>query len=290
MATAAKTAPKAAAPKTLAQATDLIRAMWYSDPGKGKTYDMAHMAKLGKVIYVDAEKRLKKGVLQRAGIPLDNIEPHTEISYKGLLDLAQTVRERLDDGEQIVGVVWDSATEIHRLLLEDLVDRAVVQADRAGKDRDSWKTYQEDYGDMTEQMRRLIRRWRDLPIHFAMSCLAKRDNDEEGAIRVSPALTPAVQRDFLGYMDIVIHKRVELVNGVEEYSGLTRPVGRFEAKDAFGVLPRVLVNPSFDRLLGYVEGDLTSAKDPVQQAAKAARGKATAADKNSEAATTQTDE
>jgi hypothetical protein len=260
--------------------------MYYSDPGKGKTTDMAHMAKLGKVIYVDAEKRLKAGPLRRMGVPLDNIEIHTEISYNNLLDLAVEIKGRLGDGEPIVGVVWDSATEIHRLLLENLVDRAVIQAGRAGKDREAWKTFQEDYGDMTEQMRRLIRRWRDLPVHFAMACLVKRDQDEDGNVRVSPALTPAVLRDYLGYMDIVIHKRLEMVGGVEEYSGLTKPVGRFEAKDAFGVLPRVMVNPSFDRLVAYVDGELTSAKDPIQIKAREAR----AADKNSDSTAKTVDE
>lgn len=281
MATSATKPPAATAKKangrgSLATSTDLVRAMWTGDAGKGKTYDMAHMAKLGHVVIIDAEKRLKKGPLVRAGVPLENIEPRLctvdePLSYKSIMDLGEELRGRIMSGEEIYGVIWDSATEIHRVLLGDLVGRAVIQAERAGKERDEWKTYQEDYGDMTEQMRKIIRKYRDLPVHFAMSTLAKRDQDEEGGVRVSPALTPAVLRDYVGYMDIVINKRVEIVNGQDEYSGYTRPTGRFEAKDAFGVLPRILVNPTFDRVMGYVDGTLNRETDPIQLAAKAAR-------------------
>lgn len=256
--------------------------MWYGDPGKGKTDDLAHMANTvpegeGIVIYIDAEKRLKRGPLQRRGVTLANIEAHfgvgypQELSYRSLLDLAVTIQERLADGEPVIGCAWDSATEIHRILVEDLVDQGVIKAANAGKERDPWKTHLDDFGDMTEQMRRLIRRYRDLPIHLVMACTAKRDTDEESAVRVSPALTPAVARDFMGYMDVVIHKRVELVNGEEEYSGLTHPLGRFEAKDAYGMLPRILVDPGFTRVAGYIDGTLSRDTDPLQIKARDAR-------------------
>ena len=177
----------------------------------------------------------------------------------------------------IVAIVWDSATETARCLLQKLVDDGVRQAAEAGKERDPWATQLADYGSMTEQMRRLIRRFRDLPVHLLISCLPNRDTDEEGAVRVVPALTPAVLRDFLGYMDVVLHMRLWLIDGKEEYFGLTKHYGRWEAKDSSGVFPRILINPTFDRVLGYVNGTLTAEKDPVQKAAKEARAKASEA-------------
>ena len=259
---------------SLADQTDLVRVMYYGDPGKGKTTAMAHMAKLGTVIYIDAENRLKAGPLKALDVPIANIEPHTDVSYDSLLELSFDIQQRIEDGENIVGIVWDSATETARCLLQKLVDDGVRQAAQAGKERDPWATQLADYGSMTEQMRRLIRRFRDLPVHLAISCLPNRDTDEEGAVRIVPALTPAVLRDFLGYMDVVLHMRLELINGAEEYSALTKPYGRWEAKDSFGVFPRILINPTFDRVLGYVNGSLTSDKDPVQKAAKDARAAA----------------
>lgn len=256
---------------SLADQTDVIRMMYYADPGKGKTTAMAHMAKLGRIIFIDAENRLKAAPLKRLGVPIENIEPHKDISYGSLEQLSFSIRERLDAGEPIVGLCWDSATETARAFTQSLVDRGVASASRAGKERDPWSTELKDWGDMTEQMRRTIRRFRDLPIHLAISCLANRDTDEEGAVRIAPALTPAALRDFMGYMDLVLHCRMELVSDQEEYSAQCRPFGRWEAKDSFGVMPRILVNPTFDRVLAYVNGELTSAKDPVQLEAKRRR-------------------
>lgn len=276
-ATPAANAAKAPARKPSGTAlntlSDIVRCMYYGDPGKGKTTAMAGMARLGKVKFFDAERRLKPGPLRRLGIPIENIQVFNVTTYEQMLKDIETIANEIEDGEPIVGVCWDSATETARILLENLVNTAASRAQRAGKDRDPWKTFQEDYGDLTEQMRRIIRRLRDLEVHLAITCLAKRDNDEEGAVRISPALTPAVQRDFLGYMDVVGHARLEFVDEQEEYSILTRPIGRFEAKDSFGILPRTLVNPSFDRIVAYVNGELAASKDPVQQAAKAARQK-----------------
>lgn len=271
MASVKASAAKAAASKSLLDAHEITRGLWYGDPGKGKTHDLAHMAKLGKVIFIDAEKRLKKGPLVRAGVPIGNIEPFTDVSYQSLIDLAMSIQERLADGEPIIGLCWDSGTETHRILLESLVDAAVLKAATKGVERDPWSTYRDDYGDMTEQFRRILRRFRDLPIHLAISALAKREDDEDNKVRVSPAFTPAVLRDVMGYMDFVFHKRMELVEGREEYSGLCKPAGRFEAKDSYGVFPRVLVDPTFDRVVKYIDGELTGDKDPIQIEARAAR-------------------
>ena len=277
-AAASKSEPEpkpAAKPKSgrasLDQTTELVRVMYYGDPGKGKTTAMAGMARLGKVIFIDAERRLKPGPLRRLGVPIENIEVVQDVSYSALEALSFELADRLHGGEPIVGICWDSATETARILLQTLVDESVQQSLRAGKERSPWSTAIGDYGDMTEQMRRIIRRFRDLPIHLAVSCLPNRDTDEDGAIRVAPALTPAVLRDFMGYMDLVFHTRMELVGGVEEYSVLTKPIGKWEAKDSFGLFPRVLVDPSFDRVLAYVNGEIARDKDPVQKAAAEAR-------------------
>jgi hypothetical protein len=39
---------------------------------------------------------------------------------------------------------------------------------------------------------------------------------------------------------------------------------RYRAKDRFGVLPRVLAEPQFDRVVEYVQGKLTEDTDPLQ--------------------------
>jgi hypothetical protein len=62
----------------------------------------------------------------------------------------------------------------------------------------------------------------------------------------------------------------DLIDGIE-ITGLTRPEGRFTAKDRFGLLPKRLINPTADRVIGYLDGDLVRERDPLQKAARARR-------------------
>lgn len=261
---------KADKPSVLAG--DLVRALWYGDPGMGKTTDMMTLANHGIVVGFDPEKRLKKSALKRRGIKVENVDlqtgPH---NYATCRDYIANVAKRIEDGEPIVAFAWDSITETQKLFLMAAVDSGVKTAEAKGMERNEWRTFQEDYGDVAEQIRRLIRQVRDLPVHFGMTGLAKRDQDEEGAVRVACSVTPALLKDVQAAMDFIVYKKMEEVVGAEEFFGICRPTGKFDAKDAFGVLPRRLVDPTFERILAYVNEEITPKTDAVQKAAAARR-------------------
>jgi hypothetical protein len=253
---------------------DLVRALWYGDPGKGKTTAMCTLANLGKVVLWDAENRLKQSALRRAGVNVDNIERVTAVSYREMSDRLDAMADRDD----LLGVLFDGGTELTRVLVQHLVDEGVRTAARKGMERSEWRTYQDDYGDATEQMRRLLRKAFRLDCHFGMTCLAQRTTDETKGVRVSPQFTPAIARDVNSSMDIVGYLRVDEVGDDIVRSALFEPVGPFEAKDTFGVLPRRLANPTFERILRYVYEDLNAESDPEQQRAGELIAKATVAE------------
>lgn len=260
--------------KSLDELDEFVNAMYFGDPGSGKTTAAMHMAKLGKVIVVDAEAGLKKRPLQRLGIPTSNIIPYTVESYKDLDNLHLQVKAQLDaEPGAIAGVVFDSMTEIQKKLIEAIVSerhaKALAQAQRGGfevKD-DEFFVDRDEYGKMTEQVRRICRRFRDLPCHTAFVCLAKRDVDKEGdgGIVYRPALTPAFAGDLMGYVDIVGYtQQAEGEAGDRSrYVAITRPMGKFRGKDRYGATPEIFPNPTFDRLVEYVE-----AEDPEAHAAE----------------------
>lgn len=277
---------------TLAEQDEFVRALWYGPPGYMKTTCAATMACLGRIIYIDAEQRLKPTPLRRVGeklgleIPIENIEPHTAVDYKSLLALTEEVRDRLAEGEPIVGVVLDSISEQHRELLEDAVDESVQRAVAKGEYRSPIRTFQEDYGDMTEQMRRILRRFRALPVHLGITALPRTDV-VQGVNYTSAGVTPAVNRDLQAMVDFIIYMGYESfsdADGDDEYSGRCRATGPFDAKDTFGVLPTRLVEPHFMRLLAYVNGELTPKTDPLQAAARERRQRL-AAEQSSQAKT-----
>lgn len=264
---------------SLADEKDFLRVLYYGDPGKAKTTNAAAMARLGRVVYIDSEGGLKPAALKRQGIPIENIEPHREIGYEALRSLAWDVKGRLADGEPIVGVVWDSMTATLPYFIDDLVGAAVAKATRSGQVRESWKTYQDDYGDMTNQVREVFRLLRDLPCHLVITAHARKGKDEEGMVEVGPNVTPALQNDLFAYVDQVLHVRTLPVGETVLYTAVSTPTGRFKAKDRFGALPPNLVTPTFDRLVGYVDGTLDPATDEVQIQARQALAQAAATSK-----------
>lgn len=255
----------------LTDVVDPQNVLYYGDGGTGKTSHMAAMAKLGPVLFVNAEGGMKRRPLERLGIPVENIQvwppPGQPITYDGLSELhAQLLRDLEEDPTSWAGVGWDSLTEIHKMLLESASQKAYRRAVRDGKDRADFGEFfiaVEDYGVMTEQVRRLFRRFRDLPCHFTVSCLQRRDKDDDGKVKYGPSVTPALATDVFGWMDLVVYTDVRETPAGEDYRGQFHPVGKFRAKDRYGVFPTRLPTPSFDRIVDYVEGDLDVENDPV---------------------------
>jgi hypothetical protein len=249
---------------------EFVNVLYFGDPGSGKTTAAAHMAKLGKVIVVDAEAGLKKRPLQRLGIPTSNIYPYSIGCYEDLDTLYWQTKAKLEEEPgYFAGVVFDSMTEIQKKLIESIVqqrhDKAMDQAKRGGftVQDDPFAVDRDEYGKMTEMVRRVSRRFRDLPCHTAFVCLAKREVDKEGSGEVvyRPALTPAFASDLMGYVDVVGYTQQAEgeTDDRSRYVAVTRPIGKFRGKDRYGATPEMMPNPTFDRILEYVLAD-----DPIE--------------------------
>lgn len=267
---------RAALGTPLAGIKEPLSVLYYGDGGTGKTTHLAHMADLGPVFAVNAEQGLKKRALERCGVDTSNIEvwpePGEPITYAGLEAEWKRLLVALNkDPDSYVGFFWDSLTEIHKALLDDVVAKATAKAVRLGKDRDEFFIALEDYGVMTEQVRQLIRKCRDLPCHFGATALERRDVDKnDGRVAYRPAVTPALINDLYGWFDVIVHTTVEEY-GEDQYCGLTKPAGKFRGKDRYKVLPKTLVDPTFDRILLYVDEEMEVSTDPVMKHANEVR-------------------
>lgn len=260
-------------PTLLEDTPEPINILYYGDGGTGKSTNIATAANQGKTWICNAESGIKARPLKAMGVSTENIEvfpgPGEEITFDSLEKEWLRIREELNtDPGAYAATGWDSITEIYKTLLDSVVAKAVVRADRAGKERDPFFVDRADYGVMTEQVRSLVRKFRDLPCHFALTALSRREQDDDGAVIYQPAVTPALQNDLVGWVDIVCVTSVALVDGVEEYRGLFRPHSKFRGKDRLKALPKWLVDPTFERVQAYVDGELTVDTDPVMQEAK----------------------
>lgn len=260
---------------SLADQADVFNGLFYGDGGTGKTTDLAAMAHQGKILMINAEVGIKARALRQRGIPLENItvvpDPNSgqEISYDLLESLFWELKSDLATGNsEYVGTAWDSLTEIAKKITTQNIRRRVRRSLSTGRgNTDPFLTDISDFGYMTEQLRGLVRSYRDLPIHFGASALERRDTDDDGKVIYRPALTPALSGDVYGYVDFVIHTEVyeDPAGGDDDiYLGLTRPVGKYKAKDRLGLLPKRLADPTWDRVFSYLVEELDDETDPVQ--------------------------
>lgn len=265
---------------TLADTDEYLNALYFGPGGAGKSTEVAHMAKLGRVIAVDCESGLKKRPLRKLGVPVDNIIPYSVGNFDEMNRLttgleAQLAKEAeqikagdLDPADRVIGVIIDSMTELQKRFIEAIVDARVAKQSRTMV-VDPFEVDLKEQGKMTEMCRRVCRRLRDLPCHVAFVCLDRREVDTEaGGAYYRPALTPAFSQDLIGYVDVVLCVRQDEgeMSDRSRFVASTQPTGRFRGKDRFGVLPSVFANPTFDRLVEYVEADGDVQDDPWQSA------------------------
>jgi hypothetical protein len=257
-------------PQELTDVGEPANILYYGDGGSGKTTDLAHMANLGRIWIASAESGVKARALTQFGIPIKNIEifpgPGEEITYDGLEREWLRIREELnEDSDAYAGVGWDSVTEVQQTLKDLEMKRGQVKASRRGVERDPFTMDQDNWRTVNEQCRALIRKFRDLPCHFSATALQRREQDNDGSVVYMPAVTPGLQNDLIGWVDVVCHTETIVVGGEDVYMGLLRNRGKFRGKDRFKMTPVRLVNPTFDRIEKYLTGDLTVDTDDEMQ-------------------------
>lgn len=264
---------------SLADEDQFVKVLFWGAYGSGKTTSMAYLANLGLVKWVRADKGLKAGPLRKLGVDVNNIEPVDELRPS---HLERRVEEWLgllhDNPGSLAGVVVDTVTEF-------IARRVEVYTDQA------WETYKgamrsshqeidptkrftaadtrDIYQPVTQEVSRLVRHIVDLPCHVAFSAQTRRDVDEgSGHVQYGPAANPAVQGNLIGYCDLVIETKqegdYEDGDGEAVIVGFPRPREGREGKDRYGVMPRILVTPTMDRVIAYVKGDLDFKTDPIQ--------------------------
>jgi hypothetical protein len=262
----------------LSGTSTFLNILMYGNEGTAKTTNLATMANLGRTLFINAEAGLEEIALRKRGIKVENIEvfpdpddPNEEVSFAAIEELYWQMKADLeDDPDSWFGTVWDSGTEIVKLLLEDVVEDRVEkkEAEKAkGKSvsellTNRFFTDRDEYGEVSGQIRWLLRRFRDLPCHFGITTLMRRDVDQEdGKVHYGPAVNPAVQADMLGWMKIVCRTTADVIDGKDIFVGHFRAEGKYRGKDRLASLPVAIEEPTFERILGFVKGDLIAEEE-----------------------------
>jgi len=115
-----------------------------------------------------------------------------------------------------------------------------------------------DYGSNTNQMRKVVRAFRDLPMNVIFTALAKETKDDQtGELFTKPALTDKLAEDVYSYVDIVGFYYTK--QNKDDETKLDRilqvqPFKNRSAKDRSGRLGNGVLNPTFKRIMALITG------------------------------------
>jgi len=170
-------------------------------------------------------------------------------------------------------VVLDSLTEIQKFNMDQIMKDLITRKPEIDPDVPSMR----EWGKNLEQIRRMVRGFRDLDMHTIITALEKDDKDElTGARKVLPMLSGQLARQVAAFMDIVGYYYVKQfgIGEAAEYKRLmlTSATQKYTAKDRSGKLPPVIEDPTMPQLFDMMypkptKSTATGKADKVKESA-----------------------
>lgn len=221
-----------------------LKGLSVGPPGAGKTTFACSMAKAFPTLVLSAEAGLLSALNIKGDdgkpLPIDFIEIETfediETVYNHLK--MKAVVDGHDYGKY-QAVAMDSITEIQDKCLQSIMAKTKNEAMQI-----------QDWGVLANRIERMVRSFRDLPLHLVVTALEEPETDKlTGEVKVWPMLKGSVQRKLPAYFDLVLYhygKEVE-VDGKKKTVPcvLTCNSGKYQGKDRSGKLPQTMQAPDF---------------------------------------------
>lgn len=228
---------------TVEETEHYLQMLIYGEPGSGKTYlagSASIVDEMSPVLFVDVEG----GTLTlRKDFP-----DVKRVRINSFTDLKK-IHSHLRRGDHpYKTVVVDSLTELRAYSMDVIMARA----SKENPNQDPEVPSVREWGKNSEQVRRIVRAFRDLEMNVIMTCLPTFDKDDAGKLRIGIDLPGKLSGHVAGFYNNVsyLHTTVRkedvkriLTSGAND---------RVVAKDRSNTLPQSLVEPTMRKIYDAV--------------------------------------
>lgn len=231
--------------KSASSDTPYLNLMVYGGSGVGKTLftgTAATIEEMSPMLFIDAED----GELTLSALPDAKIDIVSLTEWKKL----QQVYNDLHAGKHpYKTVAIDSGTEVQQLAMNDVLGTTgrVLDVGITPEFKDWYKN--------TEQMRRMVRAFRDLPMNTVITALEMESEDPRTHRKMKrPAFSNKLSAQIPAFFDAVFYMYVKEVKGdvPNERKILTDKTDAAVAKCRIQGMPLVLDNPTVPTIYKYL--------------------------------------
>jgi len=216
----------------------------YGEPGAGKTV-LAGSASIVEdmcpVLVVDVEG---------GTFSLRNTYPNVDVVRIKTFREMQNVYDELRKGNTgYKTVVLDSVTEMQKASMFAIM----IDVMKEDSSRDPEIPSIREWGKNIEQIRRMVRAFRDLPMNVIFTCLSMTDKDQKtGKTSYGPSLSGKLAKEVSGFVDIVGFLYWKAASDERKQFLLTGITETHVAKDRSGLLPLAIEAPTMQSIHGII--------------------------------------
>lgn len=237
---------------TVEEEPEYLKILIYGEPGVGKTVlagSASEVADMSPVLYIDIE-----GGTMPLSVMYPKIVKNKE-QITGIKQIEDLYNELRFMNHPYQTVVIDSLSELQKISMASIM-ADVVKADRS---RDPDVPSQREWGKNIEQVRRIVRYYRDLPMHVIMISHDKEiENDKRAVTKQTVSMPGKLAKEIPGFFSTVAFMYVQQVRGKPRRMLQTRQSGVVVAKDRTCRLPAFITDPTMEKLWSYVSGEVAA--------------------------------
>lgn len=240
---------------TVDEQTNTVNMIIFGDSGVGKTRlcgSASLVPEMSPVLFLDIEGGVSS---------LKYLYPDISVIRILTFPQLQSVYDALFEGKHpYKTVIVDSLTETQKFGMYNIMERAQIK----DPDRDPDLPGIGEWGKNTEQIRRFVRAFRDIPnVNTIFTALRMDDKNKLGVTTTLPSLSGKLAREVSALVDEVLYMYVKNLGGSYERLLLAQKTEEIVAKDRSDNLPAVVQAPTMQMLYDYITHRINREDTPL---------------------------